>query len=303
MLWSGTKDLRKKAEQELVEYLKKTMSSSYGLFEEDYMHPLQESSSKNLDDVNRGNIITSISKQNDSDHVCRILPIVVPDQTLRNMRHKKGSHILKGTIARCEGCKQQFTTSTLIGNAIDKWNNLVQDSNSYFSKKDVQFPLSKEKIDTIAIRFPYDMESLLREPNSILEKILKTITLFRFNEHDYKHRKGCFKKSDECRFSYPRAKKEDFGMTINFESEPTTWYTSYGKHKSHLCHAFTMEPRRHLTDMFLNTNNPVVSNIFGFNNNVAMGNRNCIFYATLYTTKGTQNEEQFPFCKTLYCNH
>jgi hypothetical protein len=26
-----------------------------------------------------------------------------------------------------------------------------------------------------------------------------------------------------------------------------------------------------------------------------MGNRNCIFYVTLYTTKGTQNEEQFPF--------
>ncbi len=44
-------------------------------------------------------------------------------------------------------------------------------------------------------------------------------------------------------------------------------------------------------------NNPVVSNIFGFNNNVAMGNRNCIFYATLYTTKGAQNEEQFPFLK------
>jgi hypothetical protein len=58
-----------------------------------------------------------------------------------------------------------------------------------------------------------------------------------------------------------------------------------------------MEPRRHLADMFLNTNNPVVSNIFGFNNNVAMGNRNCIFYVTLYTTKGTQNEEQFPFVK------
>jgi hypothetical protein len=132
MLWSGTEHLRKKAEKELIEYMKKTMSSSYGLFEEDYMHPLQDSSSKNLDHLNRGNIITSISKQNDSDQLCRILLAVFPDQTLRNMRHKKGSHILKGTIGRCEGCKQQFTTSTLIWNAIDRWNNLVQDSNSYF---------------------------------------------------------------------------------------------------------------------------------------------------------------------------
>ncbi len=64
---------------------------------------------------------------------------------------KKGSHVLKGTIGSCEGCKQQFMTSTLIWNANDKRNNLVQHSDSYFSKDDVQFLLSKEKIDTILI--------------------------------------------------------------------------------------------------------------------------------------------------------
>ncbi len=118
------------------------MSSSYGLLEEDYMHPLQDSSSKKLEQLNSGNSITNI---------CRIVPTLVPDQTQRNMQHKKGTQILKGTIARWEGCKQQFTTSTLIWKAIDKWNNLVQDSDSYFLKDNVQFPLSKEKIDTIAI--------------------------------------------------------------------------------------------------------------------------------------------------------
>ncbi len=40
MLWSGTEDLWKKAENESTEYMKKTMSSSYGLLEEEYMHPL-----------------------------------------------------------------------------------------------------------------------------------------------------------------------------------------------------------------------------------------------------------------------
>jgi hypothetical protein len=74
---------------ELIEYMKKTMSSSYGLFEEDCMHPLQDSSFKNCDHLNRGNSITSISKQNELDHICRILPTVVPDQTIRNMRQKK----------------------------------------------------------------------------------------------------------------------------------------------------------------------------------------------------------------------
>jgi hypothetical protein len=53
----------------------------------------------------------------------------------------------------------------------------------------------------------------------------------------------------------------------------------------------------------LNTNNPIISaEVFGFNNNVTMGNRNCICYVTLYNTKGNQEEESFPFFETLYCN-
>jgi hypothetical protein len=40
-----------------------------------------------------------------------------------------------------------------------------------------------------------------------------------------------------------------------------------------------------------------VSEIYGYNNNVAMGNRNCIYYVTLYNTKGNQQEEQFPFLR------
>jgi hypothetical protein len=108
------------------------------------MHTTIEHSSINLDELQKGNNGENLSKQNDLDKIFRIVPTAVRDQTLRNMQHIKGTHILKGTIARCEGCKQQFTT-------------------------------------------------LLREPISI--RVI--ITLFRFNEHDYKHRKGCFKKSDD----------------------------------------------------------------------------------------------------------
>jgi len=44
-------------------------------------------------------------------------------------------------------------------------------------------------------------------------------------------------------------------------------------------------------------NNPIISEVFGFNNNVTMGNRNCIYYVTLYNTKGNQEEEQLPSLK------
>jgi hypothetical protein len=79
MLWSGTEDLRKKAENELIECMKKTMSSSYGLSEEDYMHPLLDSSSKKFGEVYIGSNRNLNSKQNDFDNVCKIVPTVVPD--------------------------------------------------------------------------------------------------------------------------------------------------------------------------------------------------------------------------------
>jgi hypothetical protein len=50
-----------------------------------------------------------------------------------------------------------------------------------------------------------------------------------------------------------------------------------------------METKRHVLDLFLNTNNPVISKIFGYNNNIMMGNCNCINYVTLYNTKGPIN--------------
>jgi len=54
-----------------------------------------------------------------------------------------------------------------------------------------------------------------------------------------------------------------------------------------------MEYERALPDVFLITNNSTVSEVFGFNNNVTMGNMNCIYYVTLYNTKGNQEEELF----------
>ena len=40
-----------------------------------------------------------------------------------------------------------------------------------------------------------------------------------------------------------------------------------------------------------------ITKIFGYNNNVTIGNHNYIYYVTLYNTKGNQDEEQFPFLK------
>jgi len=52
---------------------------------------------------------------------CRILPTVVPNQTLQNMRHERLYHILKGTVAKCDRCSRTFTSQELVWNAIGNW--------------------------------------------------------------------------------------------------------------------------------------------------------------------------------------
>ena len=47
-----------------------------------------------------------------------------------------------------------------------------------------------------------------------------TIVLNRFNEHEYGHRKGCFKKTTNCRFHYPRTIQESHELKIDFKAEP-----------------------------------------------------------------------------------
>jgi hypothetical protein len=137
---------------------------------------------------------------------------------------------------------------------------------------------------------------LSKNPNDTLKKMLFTIALNFFNEHDYHHRKGCFKKSTDCRFHYPRTIQENHELKVDFKANPSIWHSSYGNNENLQCYPFSMEPKKSLLDVLLYTNNSTVSEIFGFINNVAMGNMNCIYYVTLYNTKEISMKNNFPFC-------
>jgi len=72
-----------------------------------------------------------------------------------------------------------------------------------------------------------------------------------------------------------------YKLIVDSNSDVSTWSSALGHGENAECYPFSMETKRDITDVFLNTNNPVVSQIFGYNNNVAMGNHNCIYYVTL----------------------
>jgi hypothetical protein len=88
---------------------------------------------------------------------CRILPTPVCKNNLLCMRHERTCHVFKGFIGKCEVCGERFTASKLIWNAVKLWNDqcCIQSHQSYF-EKDVQFPLSKEQVDIVALRISYD---------------------------------------------------------------------------------------------------------------------------------------------------
>jgi hypothetical protein len=78
------------------------------------------------------------------------------------------------------------------------------------------------------------------------------------------------------------------------------WYTVYGGGPNLRARGFTVETKRQISDVFLNTHNPTVTAFIGYNNNVSLGNLDVMFYSTLYVTKKNQAEERFPFVQQ--CN-
>jgi hypothetical protein len=105
--------------------------------EQDFLHE-KPNSEVNLNIFDNDN---NVMEKNDG---CRIMPTLVPNQTLRNMRHERGYHILKGTVANCECCGQIFTTSKLIWNSIQNWiKHLVCNPVCPNFYKNASFPFTK----------------------------------------------------------------------------------------------------------------------------------------------------------------
>jgi hypothetical protein len=75
------------------------------------------------------------------------------------------------------------------------------------------------------------------------------------------------------------------------------WYHHDGS--NHYVCSYDVISKRNPWDVFVNTNNPTVSRIIGYNNNICMGSINTLYYCTLYTSKSNQEDETLPYLKAL----
>jgi hypothetical protein len=76
-------------------------------------------------------------------------------------------------VGKCDGCGESLTSSNLIWNAVKNWKSKLdnKDISNYFIL-DQNLPLSRERIDCLAMRYCYDMEHFNRFKCDKMEKIL-----------------------------------------------------------------------------------------------------------------------------------
>jgi hypothetical protein len=137
LLWSNCEKVREEAQKELVEFLKKTMSSTYDLVEEDFIHetPLSTSNIQdddNIADPSENDLVVNphidetpimaeqgqIGPVTCCKIVCRILPTPVCRNNLLCMRHERTCHVFIGFVRKCAVCGEKLTTSKLVWNAV-----------------------------------------------------------------------------------------------------------------------------------------------------------------------------------------
>jgi hypothetical protein len=90
LLWSKNEKVRDEAKKELERYMKKTMSSTYNLSEEDYIHEKLQSSVETCE-------LPEVSLSN----VCQVIPSSLSKANFHKIRHIRNCHVLSGIIGKC----------------------------------------------------------------------------------------------------------------------------------------------------------------------------------------------------------
>jgi hypothetical protein len=223
------------------------------------------------------------------------------------MRHRELLKKHNGKIITCNKCNKSWSTTDIINGIIENLLLPAKSETPDYWPSNITFPLQHEQVELLALRYQYD-KIYIGEHKCIQHKLLDLISMLFFNTHDWRHRKGCFKKSNECRFHIPQ--QPCTSLTFHFgegceeellSDDPSSsfskWYHLDGSYHN-VC-SYDVLSKRDPWDVFVNTNNPTVTGLFGYNNNICMGSINTLYYCTLYTSKSNQEDETYPYVKAL----
>jgi hypothetical protein len=81
----------------------------------------------------------------------------------------------------------------------------------------ISFPLTEEQVELIVLQYQYEMLDIPKE-KTYLQKLLQLVVMIFFNTHDWRHRKSCYKKGNECRFHLPQMPCDEISLRYNADS-------------------------------------------------------------------------------------
>lgn len=157
--------------------------------------------------------------------------------------------------------------------------------------KDIQFPEENVRIaDWFVCETQKDMKWCKQSEEDIAFRHFAANAVT--NAHLTTHARRCFKKRDECFANLP---EEPADATIFHCNEvPDTWSDWLGwKEKRHM---FSVQPKCNIEDCFVNTHNPLMTKLTGYNNNMLFCMTGPIVtHATSCNVKPQQKEERATF--------
>lgn len=223
-----------------------------------------------------------------NSHLCKTrracLPVAVPDEGLRILRHQDGCRDVSGCIAACPKCGHRFSNEDLVVKyLIARHPELEGHLNSL-----------KEKDYPILDQLVYESRNP-KNDRPVPEEIIQAM----YNLHSQFHVKQCFKYGEECRYNLPQMPNKS--TEIEVEVEDAIWCSWKGTEEKK--DILRVAPRRGDYDVFMNTFCPAVSKSkLACNSNVRfLFGGSDAFYATKYSTKDTQKEDTQSYDEVL--NH
>ena len=206
------------------------------------------------------------------------------DQQLRHMRFQHCPTTPQFMqIARCQKCENTFTLDDLTINALSKifTTQLNLSIDSMYHEPLLRYIVSISQSG---------IENLETEIDDLLPQIKSFLIHLHRNLHKQCHSFTCFKKGCECRAKLPAkpfsASKCDF-----LDQRTVDWYTWKGEHNTRI--PFRLMPKRGELDVFTNTYNPLISELFHCNSNFQCGIDGAgIMYVTCYACKSTKKEDK-----------
>ena len=269
LLFSRDQGVRTAARKEYLSYIRRVLCASHG---------------KDL-------VLEHSGCKHDQTVTLSVDDLTCDNEVLRRTRHKDHCSQIEGKVFGCPHCNVTFSSNDVLNMS---YQNVISTAGS-----SVELPLSNERTQIASIRYPYDIllegqENTTEDPLWKSESARLCMLNSTENEHDSSHRPGCFKGGKmECRHFLPKKDSDNFELYEDLGEDNKNVLTVHHLDGTTSETApYSVIAERHMGSQFLNEHSPVLTEVFGANSNLQVGNPAHLFYNTLYTSKNSQNEDQ-----------